>query len=49
MEDEVDFLRASIERYKLLLRDVSDEHLSRELERMIEEAERRLKEIEGRP
>lgn len=48
VEDEVDFLRGSIERYRRLLREVSDERLARELKRMIEEAEQRLKEIEGR-
>jgi predicted nucleic acid-binding Zn-ribbon protein len=46
-EDEAESLRRSIERYRRLLREASDERLSRELKKMIEEAERRLKEIEG--
>jgi hypothetical protein len=45
VEDEAESLRRTIERYRRLLREASDERLSRELKKMIEEAERRLKEI----
>jgi hypothetical protein len=47
MENEIAFLRRHIERYRRLHRDISDERMSRELERMIQDAERRLKEIEA--
>jgi poly(A) polymerase-like protein len=47
VEDEAESLRTAIERYRRLLRDVSDERLARELKKMIEEAEQRLKEIGG--
>lgn len=48
MEDESTHLRRTIERYKRLLKSLNDEHICRELERMIEEAEQRLREIERR-
>jgi len=48
MEDESTHLRSTIERYKRLLKSVSDGRVCRELERMIEEAEQRLREIERR-
>ena len=39
MEDETTHLRRSIERYRRLLREISDERMRRELEKMIVEAE----------
>ncbi len=48
MEDESTHLRCTIERCKRLLKSVNDEHVCRELARMIEEAEQRLREIERR-
>jgi hypothetical protein len=48
MDDESPHLRTTIERYKRLLKSVSDKRVCHELERMIEEAEQRLREIERR-
>jgi predicted nucleic acid-binding Zn-ribbon protein len=49
MQDvEIDDLRRKIERYGNLLRSVSDERTRREIERLLEEAEQRLQEIEKR-
>jgi len=48
MEDESTHLRCTIERYKRLLKSVNDRRVCHELERMIKEAEQRLREIERR-
>jgi predicted nucleic acid-binding Zn-ribbon protein len=49
MQDvEIDDLRRKIERYENLLRSVADERTRREIERLLEEAEQRLGEIERR-
>ena len=48
MEDEVEYLRRSIERYTSLLQGVNDDNLCRELERLLQEAKHRLQEIERR-
>jgi predicted nucleic acid-binding Zn-ribbon protein len=49
MQDvEIDDLRRKIERYENLLRSVADERTRREIERLLEEAEQRLGEIEKR-
>src|SRR5579864_9395832 len=48
VEDEAEYLRRAIELYRRLLGKVSDERAARDLKKMIEEAERRLKEIERR-
>jgi predicted nucleic acid-binding Zn-ribbon protein len=49
MQDvEIDDLRRKIERYENLLRSVADERTRREIERLLEEAEQRLEEIERR-
>ena len=49
MQDvEIEDLRRKIERYENLLRSVGDERTRREIERLLEEAEQRLGEIEKR-
>jgi predicted nucleic acid-binding Zn-ribbon protein len=49
MQDvEIDDLRRKIDRYENLLRSVGDERTRREIERMLEEAQQRLEEIEKR-
>jgi predicted nucleic acid-binding Zn-ribbon protein len=49
MQDvEIDDLRRKIERYENLLRSVVDDRTRREIERMLEEAQQRLEEIEKR-
>jgi predicted nucleic acid-binding Zn-ribbon protein len=49
MQDvEIDDLGRKIERYENLLRSVADERTRREIERLLEEAEQRLEEIERR-
>lgn len=46
MEDEITELYRSIDHYQCLLKNISDEQVRRELERLIEEAQQRLQEIE---
>jgi transcription initiation factor IIE alpha subunit len=48
MEDEATHLQRTIERCQRLLESVNDGRVCRELVRMIEEAEQRLREIERR-
>lgn len=47
MDDELSHLEQRIERYSAMLRGISDERATRELHRLIEEAEQRLREIEN--
>lgn len=46
MEDEIDYLQSSIRRYQRLLGATADERAMRVLERLIREAEERLREID---
>jgi hypothetical protein len=46
MDDELTRLREVTVRYRWLLRAVNDERLIRELTRLMEEAQQRLREIE---
>lgn len=46
MESELTRLRGIIDRYRKLLRGVNDERVIRELTRLMEEAQQRLREIE---
>jgi hypothetical protein len=48
VEDETLYLQRNLERYRRLLRGITDKRMSRELERMIEEAMARLQEIKRR-
>jgi predicted nucleic acid-binding Zn-ribbon protein len=46
MKDELAALRDNIERYRRLLKSITDERVCGELQRLIDEAELKLREIE---